>query len=116
MQENERDLTEQELAARAVADCPAVGYQQVDVCVPVAVTPYAQVSEPITRCCGAPIVTPGNDHCPGEINGQCNFTISQTICIEVLVEFGASAIVGDTYVDCQGATATNVSSICIGGA
>lgn len=45
-------------------------------------------------------------------NGTCVFTVSQNICVEVPVEFGAVAEVGDTYVSCSGATAEDICTDC----
>lgn len=42
-----------------------------------------------TKCCGDPVVVSGDKPCAGKKNGVCTFTISQTICVEVPVEFGA---------------------------
>lgn len=96
MAENETPIGDQ--------TCPSVGYQTVSVCVPVTVTPFAHTNPTSTHCCGDAIVTSGNTPCPGSRNGTCSFTISQTLCVEVPVEFGASASVGDTYVNCIGAS------------
>jgi hypothetical protein len=84
--------------------CPVVGYQSTSVCVPVKVTPFAKAGATITKCCGEPIVKPGSAICSGAKNGVCSLTISQTLCIEVPVLFGAEAEVGDTYVDCLDAS------------
>lgn len=92
--------------------CPAVGYQKVDVCVPVTVTPFANAGTTFTKCCGAPRVTPGIAPCAGEKNAACTFTLSQTVCVEVPVEFGAVANVGDTYVDCLGASSEDICINC----
>lgn len=40
--------------------CPAVGYQKVDVCVPVTVEPYANVTGTVTTCCGDATVVEGS--------------------------------------------------------
>ena len=82
--------------------CPAVGYQKVGVCVPVTVTPFAHAKEIKMKCCGKPVVSTCSCPCTGKKNGICTFTISQTICVEVPIEFGANVQVGDTYVDCLG--------------
>ena len=37
-------------------DCPAVGYQEVDVCVPVTVKPFANVLTPKIKHVGTPVV------------------------------------------------------------
>ncbi|MGN1194128.1 MAG: hypothetical protein ACI4SB_01445 [Acutalibacteraceae bacterium] len=92
--------------------CPATGYQKLSVCVPVIVTPFAHTGRTITKCCGDPIVVAGEMPCPGKKNGSCAFTISQTICVEVPVEFGANAVVGDTFVDCLGASAEDICIHC----
>lgn len=84
--------------------CPANAYQTSTVCVPVSVKPFAKTGTTKTKCCGTPIVVPGTKICGGIKDGECIFTISQNICIEVPVEFGAKAEVGDTYVDCTGAS------------
>ena len=46
------------LIVSAVVSCPAVGFQIVDLCVPVHVRPFATPGPAITRCCGGPIVSP----------------------------------------------------------
>ena len=71
--------------------CPTVGYQSASICVPVTVSPFAKTGATFTKCCGAPVVTPGKITCDGERNGSCVFTISQDICVAVPVEFGATA-------------------------
>lgn len=64
------------------------------------------------KCCTKPTVTAGKYTCNGVKNGQCVFTISQDICVEVPVEFGAVATVGDTYVACNGASADEICPDC----
>lgn len=92
--------------------CPAVGFQKASVCVPVIVTPFAHAGKTVTKCCGDPVVVPGDKPCPGKKNGACAFTISQTICVEVPVSFGANAMVGDTFVECMGASTDDICSNC----
>lgn len=84
--------------------CPSVGYQRMEVCVPVSVAPYAQTGTVKTKCCGKAVITSGGKTCGGKKNDVCVFTISQNICVEVPVTFGAVASVGDTYVNCLGAS------------
>ena len=92
--------------------CPAVGYQSASVCVPVTVTPYAKTGTTITKCCGTPVVMPGKVTCEGERNGACVFTISQDICVAVPVEFGATATVGDTFVNCNSVSSEDICTDC----
>ena len=96
------------------ATCPAVGYQSIGICVPVTVTPFAQAGKTVTKCCGDAVVVAGDTTCGGRKNGSCTFTISQKICVEVPVDFGAEATVGDTYVDCIEASAKDICSGCKG--
>ena len=92
--------------------CPAVGYQRIGLCVPVTVTPFVHPKATKTKCCGNPKIKSGEMPCIGKKNGVCTFTISQTICIEVPVEFGATTTVDDIFVDCLGASADDICSNC----
>lgn len=92
--------------------CPAIGYQAATVCVPVTVTPFAKTGATFTKCCGSPVVVSGRNTCGGVKNGVCAFTISQDVCVAVPIGFGAVATVGDTYVNCSGATADDICTHC----
>mgnify|MGYP001518949870 FL=1 len=92
--------------------CPTVGYQSASICVPVTVTPFAQTGMTTTKCCGNPVVTPGREVFGGVKNGSCFFTITQDICVAVPVEFGAVATVGDSYVNCNGASEQDICTDC----
>lgn len=92
--------------------CPAVAFQKPTVCVPVTVSPFARAGATSTKCCGDPVVTSGRNTCGGTKNGQCVFTVLQSICVEVPIEFGATAVVGDTFVDCVKASAEDICSDC----
>lgn len=92
--------------------CPAVGYQSASICVPITVTPFAKTGATFTKCCGGPVVSPGRNTCGGIKNGACAFTISQDICVAVPVDFGAVASVGDTFVNCNGASADDICTNC----
>lgn len=92
--------------------CPTIAYQMSSVCVPVTISPFAKAGVTSTKCCGMPVVTAGKRTCGGIKNGQCVFTISQNICVEVPVEFGATAEVDDAYVDCIAASADDICTDC----
>ncbi|MCL2462295.1 MAG: hypothetical protein FWF44_06475 [Defluviitaleaceae bacterium] len=92
--------------------CPAIGYQSLSICAPVKVEPFAKPGATTTKCCGKPIVKPGIELCPGEKKGACYFTITQKLCVEVPVEFGAVATVGDPSVDCIDASELDICSDC----
>lgn len=100
--------TENTLPVEENATCPAVGYQAVNVNVPVSVSPFAHTGATITKCCGKPIVMPGNETGQGTKNGICSFTIGQNIVVAIPIAFGAKATVGDTYVDCLGASSEEI--------
>lgn len=80
--------------------CPGVGSQHATICLPVSICPYAVTGPAEVHCCGDIKITPYCDHCRGKVNGHCDFTITQTIKIDVPVEFGATVKVGDTFVEC----------------
>lgn len=100
------------IAQQQVKTCDTVGYQPLTVCVPVTVTPFANPLPTTTFCCCDPIVTPGNAICGGVLNGNCTFTITQNICVAVPVEFGATTVVGNTFVQCGVATSEDVCTDC----
>lgn len=81
-------------------ECSAIGYQTVDVCIPVTVRPFGSTGNIKTWCEGKPVLTQGCSHCHGTPGGVCQFTISQRLHVEVPVIFGARAEVGDASVDC----------------
>lgn len=92
--------------------CPTVGFQSLSACVPVTVTPFAKSGVTKTKCCGDPVVMPGKETCSGMKNGSCHFTISQDICVEVPVVFGAVSEVGDTFVNCIRASEKDICMDC----
>ncbi len=80
--------------------CPAIGIQEVNVCVPVEVKPFAEVSKIKTQCLGRPVIHRGTKSCEGRCGETCKFTVSQKIRIEVPVLFGAKTEVGEAAIDC----------------
>ncbi|NMC55921.1 MAG: hypothetical protein GYA50_01700 [Eubacteriaceae bacterium] len=89
---------------------PAVGYQSATVCVPVTVTPYANVGSTATYGYGEAVITPGIAMLTEAPKTSASFTITQNICIAVPIQFGASASAGEPSV--IGKTAS--SEICKG--
>lgn len=85
---------------RERAGCSTVGYQEVNVSVPVTIKPFGEAGNATTKCLGRAVIVSGSDHCPGETGGVCKFTISQKLRVEVPVVFGARAEVGEASVDC----------------
>ena len=92
--------------------CSTTAFQLSSVCVPVTVTPFAKAGHTVTKCCTKPEVVSGRVTCGGVKNGQCVFTVTQEICVEVPIEFGAVASVGDPFVTCNGASADDICPGC----
>ncbi len=78
--------------------CTRNAYQRARVSVPVAVKPFTFAGPTEAFCCGDPIIK--EIRCTGTKNRICYFTISQEICVEIPIHFGANACVGSTWVDC----------------
>ena len=80
--------------------CPAVGSQEVNICLPVMISPFSVAGPAKIECCGAPVIDHSGRGCCGKAGATCQFTISQKIKVDVPVEFGANVKVGETFVDC----------------
>ena len=81
--------------------CDTKAFQTANICVPVTITPFAKIGTICTECCGKPLISNRHEHCKGIENGNCKFTISQKIKVEIPVEFGANTTVGGTFVECE---------------
>lgn len=81
--------------------CSAIGYQDVNVCIPVTIKTFGEAGNAKTQCLGKAIIASGCDSCSGKTNDVCKFTISQKLRVEVPVIFGARAEVGKASVDCD---------------
>lgn len=78
--------------------CKSVFYQKETVCVPVKVTPFAKPGMAKVTCCGKPIIKTGMD-CK-ESKEYCSFTISQSLCVEIPISFGADVETGKAVIQC----------------
>ena len=81
--------------------CPALGYQDVNVGVPVEVKPYAKIGKNKTECVSKPVIERGPKVFEGRPKETCKFTISQKIRVEVPVIFGAKIEVGEARINCK---------------
>lgn len=84
--------------------CETVFYQKETVCVPVKVTPYAKPGTARATCCGEPVVQ-GGTQCAGN-QTSCTFTITQNLCVEIPISFGAVIETGTAVVQCGNASET----------
>lgn len=80
------------------AFCNVVASQLVNVCVPITITPEVCVGPTSTFCCAPAVIS--TTPCGGIPGGTCTFTVSQLICVEVPVNFTATATPGETFVNC----------------
>ena len=92
-----------EMQSLEIRTCPTVSTHYTTVGVPVSIVPFANPGTISIQCCGAPEISVGTAPA-GEINGCCDFTISQTMRIEIPMVFGASVLMGETHVECGGTT------------
>lgn len=83
--------------------CTRKAYQKATVNVPVAVKPFAFAGRIKTLCCNDPVIKEirCKKHCDEQI---CYFTISQEICVEIPVHFGAKTCLGETWIECHEVT------------
>lgn len=79
--------------------------QRASVCVPVTITPYAYTGVIDTQRCGEPTLTSGTATCAGNVGESCSFTVSQELCLNVPITFGATATPGQAYTACAAAQA-----------
>ena len=80
--------------------CTSVGYQDVNVCIPISIKAFGEVRNAKTQCLGKSIVSSGYSGYEGKHDEICKFTISQKLRVEVPVIFGARAEAGDAIIDC----------------
>lgn len=95
-----------EMQSLEIRTCPTVSTHDSTVSVPVRIVPFANPGTVVVQCCGDPVITPGATPA-GTVNGSCPFTVSQTMRIDIPMVFGASVLIGDTYVECGGTTGTS---------
>ena len=84
--------------------CESVFYQKETVCVPVRVTPFARPGTAKTTCCGEPVINMGGE-CAGR-QTYCSFTVTQSLCVEIPISFGAVIETGTATVQCGDVTET----------
>ena len=86
--------------------CTVKASREMEVCMPVAVTPFAKVGVIKVKCCEKPTFEDGLT-CGKTKNTNCNFTIKQKVCVELPVEFGAKVTPGDANVECGKASSAD---------
>lgn len=84
--------------------CSTLGYQDVNVCIPISIKAFGEVGNAKTQCLGKSVISSGDDACAGKHGEVCKFTISQRLRVEVPVIFGARAEADEAIIDCDGCT------------
>lgn len=77
--------------------CERIVHQKTKITLPLSIEPFAVTGKIKTKCNGNPIVTI-NPCCDSK--NTCNYLITQEICIELPIKFGAFTEVENTRVDC----------------
>ena len=95
-----QDLEMQECKDKNKVGCEAIGYQDVNVSIPVTIKTFGEAGNAKTQCIGKAVVSSGCDNYSEKNDGVCQFTISQKLRVEVPVIFGARAEIGEATVDC----------------
>ncbi|MDP4133170.1 MAG: hypothetical protein Q8882_04070 [Bacillota bacterium] len=81
--------------------CPAMVFQEVDVCVPVEIKAFGEAGNAETECIGKPYIDCRCDECHEKHDKECKFTVTQKLKVKVPLIFGARAEVGKAAVDCD---------------
>ncbi len=81
--------------------CSAVGYQDINVCVPVTIKASGEAGNVEIECLGKPIINSRCQECLDKSNSTCKFTISQKLRITVPIIFDAKADTGEASVECE---------------
>lgn len=97
-QETETGLTVCGPVCGIIEECETTVFQEIEVCVPITVTPRAMVGDINVTCCGEADVS--TDMCPMISQPSCTFFVRQNLCVEVPVRFSAMGEPGQEVVTC----------------
>lgn len=82
-----------------IEPCDTTVFQNVDVCVPITITPETITGPINVRCCNAAVVS--SEPCPPSGPSSCVFYVRQRLCAEVPISFSATGESGNPIVTCQ---------------
>jgi hypothetical protein len=82
----------------SIITCEKTVHQKTKVSLPISVEPFVIPGRVRARCCGTAKVTiePFN-----ECKENCNYVITQEICIEIPLKFGVSTEIKDSFIECE---------------
>lgn len=78
--------------------CEKIVHQKAKVTLPISIEPFVVSGKIKTRCCGAPKLSIA-PYC--ECKDYCNYLITQEICIEIPLKFGAITETKETFIECE---------------
>ena len=82
----------------APCGCEKIGYQYLDISVPIEVRPNVTVGQIEAECCGEPSVC-----CTENSAGNtCEITVTQRISLSLPIRYGITACKGDNKINCAG--------------
>lgn len=88
-----------------VGACPVDICHDTKACVPVTINTFAEAGEPIVECCDSPEIKPGSKCCGCKEDCKCEFTVTQTMRIQLPLFFGADIGVGEACIEAGGTSA-----------
>ncbi len=93
-----KPVSAESVNAQQHTECPSIVHETVCVQALVTITPNVVVGEIQSFCVGGPVI----GACPGTPSpeGECNFTVSQNICVQVPLAFSANATATPTGIVC----------------
>ena len=102
---NEEDYNDSEFEIREVKEsceneeetiitCEKTVHQKAKVALPISIEPFVVAGRIKARCCGNPKVSI-------DCKDNCNFVITQEICIDIPLKFGVLTDIKDEIIDCE---------------
>lgn len=79
-------------------NCEKVVHQKAKINLPVSIEPYVISGKIKTKCCGVPTVTI-DPYC--DCKDCCHYLITQKICIDIPLKFGAITETKDSFIECE---------------
>lgn len=97
---DDHDDIEESVDPQHYNTCTVKAAQKAIVNVPFSLKPFAVAGPANTLCLEEPVIKDVRCSCHGTSNQVCYVTISQEICVEVPISFGAKVSVGKYWVEC----------------
>lgn len=79
-------------------NCNKTVHQKAKITLPISIEPYVIAGKIKTKCCGMPRVTIDP---LGDCKDSCHYLITQEICIDIPLKFGAVTETRETFIECD---------------